>query len=134
MLTDEDKKSINEILEQEDHMEDKSFQVTIQWGFSKNGIQVSENHTGRFDTQEEENIYRLHALGLVPQTQAFPDDSGPVATPPQNTVQSAPVCGVHGIPMTLKPAGVSRAGKPYPAFWSCSQKNPDGTYCSYKPK
>jgi len=44
-----------------------------------------------------------------------------------------PLCGIHNIPMKLKPAGVSKAGKPYNAFWSCGIKNPDGTWCAYKP-
>jgi hypothetical protein len=35
--------------------------------------------------------------------------------------------------MKWKPDGVSRAGKPYKGFWTCGKKNPDGTWCDYKP-
>lgn len=42
-------------------------------------------------------------------------------------------CGQHGTPWTLKPAGVSKAGKPYNAFYTCTGKNADGSYCREKP-
>lgn len=51
---------------------------------------------------------------------------------------NAPICGVHGTPMHLV-TGVyktdtkwSKAGEKY-EFWSCSEKNADGSYCKYKP-
>lgn len=45
------------------------------------------------------------------------------------------VCGVHGTPLVLKPAGVSKTtGKEYKAFWSCPQRNNDGSYCTFKPQ
>lgn len=44
-----------------------------------------------------------------------------------------PICSIHNKSMTLKPAGISKAGKSYPAFWSCGEKNPNGTYCAYRP-
>lgn len=66
---------------------------------------------------------------------AFPNDIGkPMATTPEQAQTEVPKCGVHGTPMTLKPAGVSKAGRPYPAFYSCGMKNADNTYCSYRPK
>lgn len=43
-----------------------------------------------------------------------------------------PLCQNHHAPMKWK-TGVSKKNhKPY-AFWSCSQKMPDGSYCDYKP-
>jgi hypothetical protein len=41
-------------------------------------------------------------------------------------------CAVHGVEMTLKPAGVSKAGRSYPAFWSCGVIT-DGSFCKWKP-
>ena len=41
--------------------------------------------------------------------------------------ETAPTCGVHHVPM------VKVDGKAGP-FWSCHQKNPNGTWCSVKPK
>ena len=38
-----------------------------------------------------------------------------------------PTCGIHHIPM------VRMQGKHGP-FWSCHQKNADGSFCSYKPE
>ena len=56
----------------------------------------------------------------------------PVAATPQNE----PVlgrCPMHDLAWTIKPAGVSKLGKPYSAFWKCSGKDADGTYCNRKP-
>jgi hypothetical protein len=41
-------------------------------------------------------------------------------------------CPEHGIPWTLKPAGVSKAGREYDAFWKCDGKT-DGEFCKAKP-
>jgi hypothetical protein len=38
----------------------------------------------------------------------------------------APICKLHDIPMVKQ---LGRKG----AFWSCHQKNQDGSWCSYKP-
>ena len=43
-----------------------------------------------------------------------------------------PTCGVHGTPMVWKTGIGKSSGKPY-AFWSCSTKNADGSYCKYTP-
>ncbi len=40
--------------------------------------------------------------------------------------QPAPICGVHDLPMVWQKG---KAG----FFWSCHQKNSDGSWCSYKP-
>lgn len=45
----------------------------------------------------------------------------------------APICQVHQVEMKWKPPGTSKTGKPYQGFWSCGQKNPDGSWCNYKP-
>ena len=42
-------------------------------------------------------------------------------------------CPSHNKPWTVKAAGVSKAGKPYNAFFKCDGKDPDGTYCNRKP-
>jgi hypothetical protein len=43
------------------------------------------------------------------------------------------LCPVHRTAWTVKAGGVSKAGKPYSAFWKCSGKNSDNTYCDQKP-
>jgi hypothetical protein len=40
--------------------------------------------------------------------------------------QEPPICAVHGLPM------VKVQGK-RGTFWSCHQKNEDGSWCSFKP-
>lgn len=47
---------------------------------------------------------------------------------------NAPICEVHNVAMTLKPAGVSKTtNKPYPAFWACGEKLQDGSFCRFRP-
>ena len=47
------------------------------------------------------------------------------------TQEAMPTCS-HGIPLVLQPAGVSRAGKPYKAFWQARHKVPSGEWCKEK--
>lgn len=42
-------------------------------------------------------------------------------------------CPYHDAPWSARPAGVSKAGKPYSAFWTCDGKEPDGSFCKRKP-
>jgi hypothetical protein len=58
-------------------------------------------------------------------------EAQPVTPPPANV----PICQIHNVPMNLKPAGVSKTtGKAYPAFWACSERLADGSFCKYKPQ
>jgi hypothetical protein len=55
-----------------------------------------------------------------------------VKVPEQTQIQTDPICGIHKVPMTWK-TGVSKStNKPY-AFWACSERMPDGSFCKYKP-
>jgi hypothetical protein len=47
------------------------------------------------------------------------------------TQEAMPTCS-HGIPLVLQRAGVSRAGKPYKAFWQARHKVPSGEWCKEK--
>ena len=44
----------------------------------------------------------------------------------QGEEEEIPVCEVHDVPM------VRQEGK-YGPFWSCHQRNEDGSFCSYRP-
>ncbi len=52
----------------------------------------------------------------------------PEALPTQEAI---PTCS-HGIPFTLQPAGVSKAGKAYKAFWQARHKVQSGAWCKEK--
>lgn len=104
----------------------------IQW--SKFSPDRSEQYVIRVDTWEELVELKKNVEGVVP-TEAFPNDIGkPQATPISQAQTPVPMCGIHGTPMTLKPAGVSKAGRAYPAFYSCGQKNADQTFCKFRPE
>lgn len=60
------------------------------------------------------------AEGLDRPAEAQP---APEETP---EAEEAPLCAVHQQPMRRQ------LGK-YGGFWSCHQKNADGSYCSYRP-
>jgi hypothetical protein len=42
-----------------------------------------------------------------------------------------PICQIHNVPMVWR-EGINKDQKHY-AFWACPQKNPDGTFCKYRP-
>jgi hypothetical protein len=44
---------------------------------------------------------------------------------------SNPVCQIHKVSMVWR-EGFNKDNKHY-AFWACPQKNPDGSFCKYKP-
>lgn len=50
---------------------------------------------------------------------------------PEPVQEGVPTCS-HGIPFTLQPAGVSKAGKAYKAFWQARHKVPSGEWCKEK--
>jgi hypothetical protein len=50
----------------------------------------------------------------------------PIDERPDLQSEEAPICEVHKLPMTLMHG---RRGD----FWSCHEKNADGSWCSYKP-
>jgi hypothetical protein len=103
-------------------MEDKKYQVTIQWSEMKNGVQVSENHTGRFDTQSEEDAYRIHALSFLPKEtieqkmEAFVEEKSSATDAP-------PICPKHKKVLTLGKWG-----------WYCKTPDPSQPkgWCTYK--
>lgn len=45
---------------------------------------------------------------------------------------TAPFCPIHKVYKNWKPAGVSKSGKAYPAFYACPGRNPDGSFCKSK--
>jgi hypothetical protein len=74
-----------------------------------------------------ETYKKLMGLGPSPQL----DDksarqSVEAAAEPANTEADGPICGVHEVAMILMHG---RRGD----FWSCHKKNPDNSWCSYKP-
>jgi hypothetical protein len=148
MLVKDDEELIQETLEEENFIDEEEKQIVqkqkevrmndktgreykyqADWSQGNRMWHVRCDDLGEFDAACDEMENR------IPSNKAFPDDGigKQIATAPEQAT-NAPVCGVHGTPMIMKPAGVSKStGRAYPAFWSCSTRNVDGTYCSYKP-
>ena len=41
--------------------------------------------------------------------------------------EETPICAIHHVPM-------ARVKGKYGYFWSCHERNADGSFCSYKPE
>jgi hypothetical protein len=54
--------------------------------------------------------------------------AAPAASVPAPAAVAAPVCPVHGCSMVWREGTSKKSGKAY-AFWSCKQKNADGSWC-----
>jgi hypothetical protein len=70
-------------------------------------------------------------LGRLPIKPFQPVSNGGTAQTEQSTASSSdndepPLCALHNLPM-VKVQG--KRGE----FWSCHQKNPDGSWCNYRP-
>ena len=124
MLTPEDIKIIKDIV-------GDGKNNRLQW--SKFSPDRSEQYVIRVDTYHElEGLRECVLKDLPKEGKPFPDDTGPVAVAPSEVQKAVPNCPIHGTPMNLKPAGVSKEGRAYKAFWSCPTKNADGSYCRGK--
>jgi hypothetical protein len=44
-----------------------------------------------------------------------------------------PICQIHNVPMVWR-EGTNTTTKKHYAFWACPQKNPDGSFCKYRPR
>ena len=82
-----------------------------------------------------EAAHALRASEQPGQGGSVPPPSAPAPVDTQATHVNAAlgVCPTHRTAWTVKQGGISKAGKPYSAFYKCSGKNDDGSYCSQKP-
>jgi hypothetical protein len=49
-----------------------------------------------------------------------------------NEIQ-VPICAIHNRLIVWR-EGINNTNKKHYAFWACQQKNPDGSFCKYKPE
>lgn len=109
----------------------KTYQWTGVWSRTVNGIAINENITLRHDDKQQLLDDRVAFLDLLaPAARTFPNDEGEQAH--VQTTEAAPICVIHHTAMTLKPAGISKSGRKYPAFWTCGTLLPDGTWCAFR--
>ena len=96
------------------------------------------------DKQEEAIKEKLKTITpptpIVPVAPPVAPLIAPVAVPvqPQQVADpimtsTTPQCPIHGNTVTYRPSGISKStGKPYPGFYSCTAKTPDGMFCKEK--
>jgi hypothetical protein len=83
---------------------------------------------------------RISASTGIPAVAARPAQPARALPEPQDTIilKAAAAlfgedsCPEHGLAWSQKPAGISKAGKPYAAFWTCSGKS-GSDWCRNKP-
>lgn len=46
--------------------------------------------------------------------------------------KASPLCQIHHVSMVWR-EGINKQTGAHYAFWACPQKNPDGSFCKYKP-
>jgi len=118
-MTPEDEKTIKDIVG--DYRGPK-----VQW--SKFSPDRSEQYVIRVDTYSELEELRAFVLKDIPKSKAFPEDEGPIATPPEKVQAKAnDFCEVHNKQMKQRtsPDGAT--------FYSHAQKVGDNwQYCSGK--
>src|SRR6266511_1442258 len=106
---------------------------------SKLIYEVAISYDGRCSVslKSDDALALKEALPLAKKIQAelaaVPDTRGEASSPPTQaplpsiaTQPAVPICEIHSTPMT------EVQGKHGP-FWSCHQRNLDGSWCSYRP-
>jgi hypothetical protein len=79
-------------------------------------------------------VDKLVETGFEPSRTIY--QSGSLPHPETNDAgkdKLVPVCGVHRIAMVWREGDNKQSGKHY-AFWACPEKNPDGSFCKFKPQ
>lgn len=71
-------------------------------------------------------------VSVAPRPKPAPSTVTPDLALKAAIIFAAGECPEHRTPWTLRPEGVSKAGKPYAAFWTCFGKT-DGQFCRHKP-
>lgn len=80
------------------------------------------------DSAIEPDVARASVPERVPSAPA----ASPEAVPPAASGQPLGTCPIHRVAWVVKDGGISKAGKPYKAFWKCKERDENG-YCNEKP-
>ena len=76
-------------------------------------------------------VNKLIEAGFEP-IRDFPHQALPTSETKEIGKESPnPICQVHKVPMVWK-EGISKENKHY-AFWACPIRNPDNSFCNYRP-
>lgn len=104
----------------------REYRYQKDWSFGETMFHV------RCDSFEEFKESVKNMESMLPQKAAFPDDTGKVAIPESKvSTDNTPQCAKGHGPMKYRSGVSQKTGKPY-GFWSCSYKNPNGTWCGEK--
>jgi hypothetical protein len=79
-------------------------------------------------------VDKLVELGFEPSRATYQSGSLPhPETKETGKENPVPICGIHQTAMLWREGDNKQSGKHY-AFWACPEKNPDGSFCKYKPQ
>ncbi len=93
------------------------------------GLNIDEDDDGNAASKPTSSVSKPKPLsGSITK----PTTPSAVATKPSAEVKHL-VCPVHGDTVIWHEAGVTKTGKAYPGFWSCSEKDENNKFCKVKP-
>jgi len=102
-------------------------------------LQQSNLEPTVIETEDPFQSSVLTALRLIYAQLTEINDSLKATKVTQPTAQTdspqgdAPICPTHHVPLRWLTGESKKTGKPY-AFYACSEKMPDGSFCPYKPQ
>jgi hypothetical protein len=79
------------------------------------------------------SVNKLEEAGFGPVREALPPALSITETNETGNEIPNPICQMHIVPMIWR-EGVNNTTKKHYAFWACPQRNPDRSFCKYKPE
>lgn len=120
-----DEKLIDELLKGEPMNDGREYRYQKDWSIGTRMFHV------RCDDWEEFKTAVKNMDSIIPAEMDFPDDEGQQAHKVDVSAKLNPTCSVHGATTKFLEGVSKKTGKPY-AFWSCTAKNTDGSFCNAK--
>ena len=77
-------------------------------------------------------IKGLEEAGFEPSRGELPLTLSGPESKEKGKEQNNPICAIHHKPMTWREGVTKETGRHY-AFWTCTERNSDGSFCKYKP-
>jgi hypothetical protein len=78
-------------------------------------------------------IKGLEEAGFEPARGCLPLTLSNVESKERGKEKENPICAIHHKPMAWREGITKQTGKHY-AFWSCTERNSDGSFCKYRPE
>ena len=78
-------------------------------------------------------IKKLEEAGFEPVRETFSPTLPSLELKGSGIEKANPICAIHKRPMVWREGENKQTGKHY-AFWACTERNPEGSFCKYRPE